>query len=155
MALISSAGEPPTRAAATFLRFWESIGGPRGIPTRAAFDEAGPPPHGAYGFLCERRIEAGERRYLYGSSGPALIALLGHDPTGHYCDRLYPAAIARILHRDYDRVLATRGPVLVRRDGLPYTRTLPAHETLMAPLIDGTRRPTLLVGVCHPIPEEI
>jgi hypothetical protein len=113
--------------------YWETKRGARPMPRRADLDPSEIPPRLLPGITLVD-VVPDPRRYVYRLVGTMEVEVRGYDPTGKSVGEAYFGENAEDATECYDRVVATRAPVL---DPLPFLerrRGYSGAESLFLPL---------------------
>jgi len=116
-----------------FYEYWRRKCGDRPMPRRADIDPAEIPPR-VLPCISLVDVVPDDRRYVYRLVGTAEVQVRGHDPTGKSVIEGFFGPSLEDALSCYDRVVATRAPVL---DPVPYTATTGRYsteETMFLPL---------------------
>jgi hypothetical protein len=128
---------PPTCRPETvsLYEYWLRKCGDRIMPRRADVDPAEIPPR-LLPCISLVDVVPDERRYVYRLVGTADAQVRGHDPTGKSVAEGFFGPSVEDALGCYDRVVATKAPVL---DPIPFTATngrYSTEETMFLPLSD-------------------
>lgn len=128
---------PPTCRPETvaLYEYWRKKCGDRLMPSRADLDPSEIPPR-LLPCISIVDVVADERRFVYRLVGTADVQVRGHDPTGKSVIEGFFGPSVEDALSCYNRVVATKGPVL---DPVPFTATngrYATEETIFLPLSD-------------------
>jgi hypothetical protein len=115
--------------------YWRRKCGNRPMPSRKDLDPAEIPPR-LLPCISIVDVVPDERRYVYRLVGTADVQVRGHDPTGKSVGEGFFGPSLEDALSCYDRVVATKAPVL---DPVPFTATngrYATEETMFLPLSD-------------------
>ena len=116
------------------LAYWEGKRRGRAMPSRGDIDPAEIVSFLPYVILVD--VVPDERRFVYRLVGTADVQVRGHDPTGKSVIEGFFGPSVEDALSCYDRVVATKAPVL---DPVPFTATngrYATEETIFLPLSD-------------------
>ena len=113
--------------------YWQGKRGNRSMPRRADLDPTEIPPHLLPGITLVD-VVPDPRRYVYRLVGTMEVEVRGHDPTGKSVGEAYFGENAEDATQCYDRVVATRAPVLDPIPFLERRRGYKSAESLFLPL---------------------
>jgi len=113
--------------------YWAAKRGSRSMPRRADLDPTEIPPHLLPGITLVD-VVADQRRYVYRLVGTMEVEVRGYDPTGKSVPEAYFGESTEDATEYYDRVVATRMPVLDPVPFLERRRGYRGAESLFLPL---------------------
>jgi hypothetical protein len=116
--------------------YWLRARGGRAMPRRANIDPTDMPRH-LLPFLSIVDVVADERRYVYRLMGTGEVQVRGFDPTGKSVFEGFLGTDAQDAIRQYDLVVATRGPHLDQRRFVAEGARYRTEEIIFLPLSEN------------------
>jgi hypothetical protein len=127
--------------------YWDEKRGQREMPGRADIDPVDLKP--LLPLLCLVDLVKDERRYVYRLVGTRDVEMRGHNPTGKAVGEAYYGESAAQTTAYFDRVVATRRPLLYRGTFRPWPTRIETDEVIYLPLSRDGREIDMIMLYSH------